>query len=50
MKIKLFVARKIQYSELGIFFLTRMFYVYYLARGFIPLTRVFNLVTRAFNL
>ena len=61
MKVKLFVARKIQYFELGVF----SFYssVYYLTRGFIastpfnlltrafhPPTRAFGLPTRAFNL
>ena len=55
MKIKLFVAREIQYFELGIFSFNS--YVYYLTRGFIAstcginlLTRAFNLPTRAFNL
>ena len=48
MKIKLFVAREIQYFELGIFSFNS--YVYYLICGFIALTRVFNLVTCAFNL
>ena len=48
MKIKLFVAREIQYFELGIFSFNS--YVYYLGRGFIASTRVFNLLTRAFNL
>ena len=48
MKIKLFVAREIQYFELGIFSFNS--YVYYLTRGFIASTRAFNLLTRAFNL
>ena len=56
MKIKIFVARDIQYFEIGIFSFNS--YVYYLTRGFIPptcaffnlLTRAFNLPTRAFNL
>ena len=48
MKIKLFVARKIQYFELGIFSFNS--YVYYLTRGFIASTRTFNLATRAFYL
>ena len=41
MKIILFVAREIQYFELGIF------NIYYLTRGFIALTRAFNLATGA---
>ena len=45
MKIKLFVARQIQYFELGVFWFNS-----YLARGFIALTRAFNLPTRTFNL
>ena len=48
MKIKLFVAREIQYFELGIFSFNS--YVYYLTRGFIASTRAFNLLTCAFNL
>ena len=48
MKIKLFVAREIQYFELGIF--SFYSYVYYLTRGFIASTRAFNILTRAFNL
>ena len=48
MKIKIFVAREIQYFELGIFSFS--LYVCYLTRGFIALTRAFNLLTRAFNL
>ena len=48
MKIKFFVARDIQYFEIGIFSFNS--YVYYLTRGFIALTRAFNLLTRAFNL
>ena len=48
MKIKIFVAREIQYFEFGIFSFNS--YVYYLTRGFIASTRAFNLLTRAFNL
>ena len=48
MKIKLFVAREIQYFELGNFSFNS--YVYYLTRGFIASTRAFNLLTRASNL
>ena len=48
MKIKIFVAREIQYFEIGIFSFNS--YVYYLTRGFIAPTRAFNLATRAFNL
>ena len=48
MKIKLFVAREIQYFELGIFSFNS--YVYYLTRGFIASTRAFNLPTRVFGL
>ena len=48
MKIKLFVAREIQYFQLGIFSFNS--YVYYLTRGFIASARTFNLLTRAFNL
>ena len=48
MKIKIFVAREIQYFEIGIFSFNS--YVYYLTRGFIASTRAFNLLTRAFNL
>ena len=48
MKIKIFVAREIQYFEIGIFSFNS--YVYYLTRGFIAPTRAFNLLTRAFNL
>ena len=48
MKIKLFVAREIQYFEIGIFSFNS--YVYYLTRGFIASTRAFNLATRAFSL
>ena len=48
MKIKIFVAREIQYFELGIFSFNS--YVCYLTRSFIALTRAFNLATRAFNL
>ena len=46
MKIKIFVAREIQYFEIFSF----NSYVYYLTRGFIAPTRAFNLLTRAFNL
>ena len=45
MKIKLFVAREIQYFELGIFSFNS--YVHYLTHGFIASTRAFNLPTRA---
>ena len=48
MKIKLFVAREIQYFELGIFSFNS--YISYLTRGFIASTCAFNLPTRAFNL
>ena len=48
MKIKLFVAREIQYFELGSFSFNS--YIYYLTSGFIASTRAFNLATRAFNL
>ena len=48
MKIKLFVAREIQYFELRIF--SSNSYVCYLTRGFIASSRAFNLLTRAFNL
>ena len=48
MKIKIFVAREIQYFEIGIFSFNS--YVYYLTRGFVAPTRSFNLLTRAFNL
>ena len=44
MKIKLFVAREIQYFELRIFSFNS--YVYYLTRGLIASTRAFNLLTR----
>ena len=47
MKIKPFVAREIQYSELGIFSFNS--YVYYLTRDFIASSRAFNLLIRAFN-
>ena len=43
----LFVAREIQYFELGIFSFNS--YVYYLTRGFIASTRAFTLPTRAFS-
>ena len=48
MKIKLFVAREIQYFELGVFSFNS--YVYYLTHGFIVSARTFNLLTPAFNL
>ena len=48
MKIKIFVAREIQYFEIGIFSFNS--YVYYLTLGFVALTRAFNLATRAFSL
>ena len=48
MKIKLFVAREIQYFQLRIF--TFNSYVYYLTRDFIASIRFFNLPTRAFSL
>ena len=48
MKIKLFVAREIQYFELGSFSFNS--YIYYLTSGFIASTRAFNLATRAFSL
>ena len=48
MKIKIFVAREIQYFEIGIFSFNS--YVYYLTHGFIALTRAFNLPNGAFNL
>ena len=48
MKIKIFVAREIQYFELGIFSFNS--YVCYLTRGFIASTRAFNLLTCAFSL
>ena len=48
MKIKIFVAREIQYFELGSFSFNS--YVYYLTCGFIASTRAFNLAARAFSL
>ena len=45
---KVFVAREIQYFELGIFSFNS--YVYFLTRGFITSSHAFNLLTRAFNL
>ena len=48
MKIKLFVAREIQYFELGIFSFNS--YVYYLTCGFIASTRAFYHLTRGFEL
>ena len=47
MKIKLYVAREIQYFELGIFSFSS--YVYYLTRDFIASARAFNHLIRAFN-
>ena len=44
MKIKLFVAREIQYFELGIFSFNLQ--AYYPTRGQITATRAFNLTTR----
>ena len=48
MKTKIFVAREIQYFEIGMFSFNS--YVYYLTRGFIAAARAFNLPTRAFSL
>ena len=48
MKIKLFVAREIQYFELGIFSFSS--YFCHLIRGFIASTCAFNLPARALNL
>ena len=48
MKIRIFVAREIQYFEIGIFSFNS--YVYYLTRGFIASTRALNLATHAFSL
>ena len=48
MKIKLIVAREIQYFELGVFSFNS--YDYYLTCGFIVSTRAFNLPTSAFSL
>ena len=48
MKIKLFVARGIQYFELGIFSFNS--YIYYLTRNFIAPTRALKLLIHAFNL
>ena len=48
MKTKIFVAREIQYFEIGMFSFNS--YVYYLTRGFIASARAFNLPTRAFSL
>ena len=48
MKIKIYVAREIQYFGIGIFSFN--LYVYYLTGGFIAPTRAFNLATRAFSL
>ena len=47
MKIKVFVAREIQYFEIEIFSFNLC--VYYLTRGFIAPTRAFYLLTHAFN-
>ena len=47
-KIKLFIAREIQYFELGVFSLNS--YLYYITCGFSGSIRVFNLLTCAFNL
>ena len=47
MKIKVSVAREIQYFEIEIFSFNLC--VYYLTRGFIAPTRVFYLLTHAFN-
>ena len=47
MKIKLFVAHKIQHFELGIFSFNT--YVYCLTLAFSLPTRAFNLATRAFS-
>ena len=46
--MKLFVAREIQYFELGIFSFNS--HVYCLTCGFIASTRALNLLTRSFNL
>ena len=48
MKIKLLVAREIQYFELGIFSFNS--YVYYLTRAFNLATRAFSVLTREFEL
>ena len=48
MKIKTFVACKVQYFEFRIF--SFKLYVYHLTSGFIASTSDFNLLTRAFNL
>ena len=45
MKIKIFVAREIQYFEIKIFSFNS--YVSYLTRGFIAPARAFNLLSRA---
>ena len=47
-KIKLFVAREIQYFELGIFSFN--LYVYYLTRDFIASAPAFSLLNCVFNL
>ena len=46
-KVKLFVAREIQYFELGIFSFNS--YVYCLTLGFIASTRAFSVLTREFE-
>ena len=48
MKIKVFVAREIQYFELGIFYFNS--YVYYLTRAFNVTTRAFSLLNRGSEL
>ena len=48
MKIKIFVAREIQYFELRIFSFNS--YVYYLTPGFIASIRLFHVPTGSFNL
>ena len=48
MKIKIFVAREIQYFEIGIFSFNS--YVYYLSRAFSLATRAFSLLTHGFEL
>ena len=48
MKMKPFLACKIQYFKLRVFSFNA--YVYYITCGFIASTRAFNILTRAFNL
>ena len=48
MKVKLFASHEIQYFELGIVSFSS--YIYYVTGGFIPSTRAFSLLNRAFNL